>query len=148
MAQKRFRAKLATKTLTSAVRYLPGTMLKITLLRVIPTMTCRVRVVRRGVSGDGCWISRFYQEKQLLFGFDVALENYSERLPHASQKSFQLQEIVDWEQTSHKNQRIRNRCEELQELFFWGAQVTPAPAPCRTCGIMGRPSKNHGIIHC
>ena len=97
---------------------------------------------------------------QLLFGVDVAFENYAERLPHRSNKSFllfakgacaegrpffeigdfiapQLEEIQRWEQNVRNNNARPTKSQQMLNadgwtVYYWSAQVTRAPCLCRT----------------
>ena len=97
---------------------------------------------------------------QLLFGVDVAFENYAERLPHRSNKSFllfakgacaegrpffeigdfiapQLEEILRWEQNVRNNNARPTKSQQMLNadgwtVYYWSAQVTRAPCLCRT----------------
>ena len=97
---------------------------------------------------------------QLLFGVDVAFENYAERLPHRSNKSFllfakgacaegrpffeigdfiapQLEEIQHWEQNVRNNNARPTKSQQMLNadgwtVYYWSAQVTRAPCLCRT----------------
>jgi len=99
---------------------------------------------------------------QLVFGHDVPFLNYSDRLPHPSDKSFllfakgacaegkplrkiadlmqpQLQEIEEWdrEQNFRWNHQRPNRPQQMlsadgKHVWYWSAQVTRAPCLCRS----------------
>ena len=97
---------------------------------------------------------------QLLFGVDAAFENYAERLPHRSNKSFllfakgacaegrpffeigdfiapQLEEIQRWEQNVRNNNARPTKSQQMLNadgwtVYYWSAQVTRAPCLCRT----------------
>ena len=97
---------------------------------------------------------------QLLFGVDVAFENYAQRLPHRSNKSFllfakgacaegrpffeigdfiapQLEEIQRWEQNVRNNNARPTKSQQMLNadgwtVYYWSAQVTRAPCLCRT----------------
>ena len=97
---------------------------------------------------------------QLLFGVDVAFENYAERFPHRSNKSFllfakgacaegrpffeigdfiapQLEEIQRWEQNVRNNNARPTKSQQMLNadgwtVYYWSAQVTRAPCLCRT----------------
>ena len=96
---------------------------------------------------------------QLLFGVDVAFENYAERLPHRSNKSFllfakgacaegrpffeigdfiapQLEEIQQWEENVRNNNARPTKSQQMLQadgwtVYYWSAQVTRAPCLCR-----------------
>ena len=97
---------------------------------------------------------------QLLFGVDVAFENYAERLPHRSNKSFllfakgacaegrpffeigdfiapQLEEIQQWEENVRNNNARPTKSQQMLKadgwtVYYWSAQVTRAPCLCRS----------------
>ena len=97
---------------------------------------------------------------QLLFGVDVVYENYAERLPHRSDKSFllfakgacaegrpffeigdligpQLEEIQCWEQNVRNNNARPTKSQQMLNsdgwtVYYWSAQVTRAPCLCRS----------------
>ena len=97
---------------------------------------------------------------QLLFGVDVRYENYEDRLPHPSDKSFllfakgacaegkplceiaefipsQLKEIHDWEQSFRGNHMRPTKSQQMlhsdgHTVYYWSAQVTRAPCVCRS----------------
>ena len=97
---------------------------------------------------------------QLLFGVDVAFENYAERLPHRSNKSFllfakgacaegrpffeigdfiapQLEEIQRWEENVRNNNARPTKSQQILNAdgwtgYYWSAQVTHAPCLCRS----------------
>ena len=97
---------------------------------------------------------------QLLFGVDVAFENYAERLPHRSNKSFllfakgacaegrpffeigdfiapQLEEIQRWEENVRNNNARPTKSQQMLNadgwtVYYWSAQVTRAPCLCRS----------------
>ena len=97
---------------------------------------------------------------RLLFGADVAFENYAERLPHRSDKSFllfakgacaegrpffeigdliapQLKEIQQWEQNMRNNYARPTKSQQMLNsdgwtVYYWSAQVTRAPCLCRS----------------
>ena len=97
---------------------------------------------------------------QLLFGVDVAFENYAERLPHRSSKSFllfakgacaegrpffeigdfiapQLEEIQRWEENVRNNNARPTKSQQMLNadgwtVYYWSAQVTRAPCLCRS----------------
>ena len=97
---------------------------------------------------------------QLLFGVDVVYENYAERLPHRSNKSFllfakgacaegrpffeigdliapQLEEIQCWEQNVRNNNARPTKSQQMLNsdgwtVYYWSAQVTRAPCLCRS----------------
>ena len=97
---------------------------------------------------------------QLLFGVDVLYENYAERLPHRSEKSFllfakgacvdgksfceignlivpQLEEIQQWETQVRGNSMRPTKSQQMlapdkRTVYYWSAQVTRAPCLCRS----------------
>ena len=97
---------------------------------------------------------------QLLFGVDVVYENYAERLPHRSNKSFllfakgacaegrpffeigdliapQLEEIQSWEKSFRNNNARPTKSQQMLNsdgwtVYYWSAQVTRAPCLCRS----------------
>ena len=96
---------------------------------------------------------------QLLFGVDVAVQDYGHRLPHSSNKSFllfakgacaegkpfseiatripaQLAEIEQWEPQRGNVHRPTKSQQMLKSggrtVHYWSAQVTRAPCVCRT----------------
>ena len=97
---------------------------------------------------------------QLLFGVDVVYENYAERLPHRSDKSFllfakgacaegrpffeigdliapQLEEIQSWEKSFRNNNARPTISQQMLNsdgwtVYYWSAQVTRAPCLCRS----------------
>ena len=97
---------------------------------------------------------------QLLFGVDVAFENYAERLPHRSNTSFllfakgacaegrpffeigdfiapQLEEIQRWEENVRNNNARPTKSQQMlnadgRTVYYWSAQVTRAPCLCRS----------------
>ena len=97
---------------------------------------------------------------QLLFGLDVPFENYAERLPHRSDRSFllfakgacaegrplsdiadcippQLEEIKMWEQSCRYNYARPTKSQQMlnsdgRTVYYWSAQVTRAPCVCRS----------------
>ena len=96
---------------------------------------------------------------QLLFGVDVAVQDYGHRLPHSSNKSFllfakgacaegkpfseiatcipaQLAEIEQWEPQRGNTQRPTKSQQMLKSdgrtVHYWSAQVTRAPCVCRS----------------
>ena len=97
---------------------------------------------------------------QLVFGLDVSFENYAERLPHRSEKSFllfakgacaegrpffkigdfiepQLEEIQNWEQNVRNNYARPTKSQQMLNsdgriVYYWSAQVTRAPCLCRS----------------
>lgn len=97
---------------------------------------------------------------QLVFGKDVKCENYSERLPHPSNKSFllfakgacgegtplfqvadlvepQLEEICSYEKHTRFNTQRPNKSQQMlgsdnSTIHYWSAQLTRAPCTCRS----------------
>ena len=97
---------------------------------------------------------------QLVFGTDVAFENYGERLPRRSDKSFllfakgacaegrpffeignliapQLEEIQQFELNTRGNHARPMKSQQMLKsdgwtVYYWSAQVTRAPCLCRT----------------
>ena len=98
---------------------------------------------------------------RLLFGADVAFENYAERMPHRSDKSFllccyspkalvlreglssrleiwlRLEEIQQWEQNMRNNYARPTKSQQMLKsdgwtVYYWSAQVTRAPCLCRS----------------
>ena len=97
---------------------------------------------------------------QLVFGKDVKFENYSERLPHPSNKSFllfakgacgegtplyevadlvepQLEEICSYEKNIRRNTQRPNKSQQMlgsdnSTIHYWSAQLTRAPCTCRS----------------
>ena len=97
---------------------------------------------------------------QLLFGMDIPFENYSERLPHATEKSFllfakgacaegrplrkiqefipkQMEEIAEWEQNVRGNSSRPTKSQQMlgrdkSQVYYWSVQLTRASCLCRS----------------
>ena len=97
---------------------------------------------------------------QLVFGTDIAIENYSDRLPHSTEKSFvlfakgacakgrelhriaeliepHLEEIRKYEINLNNNHARPRKSQPMlgsdkRTVYYWTSQLTCAPCTCRS----------------